>query len=602
MVKTRLRQIIAQCSHPGEDDLFLMADGGLGRWRAWRLRSHLKRCWKCRMEVERLRQAVTVVTEFQHAVQREFSPDALGMQQRFAQRLNELPPHTTGQGIFTRPRLLWAAGAMTAALLAVWLIQPPLISADMLIDRASAAEAGTTAPAAGSVSKREFRLRYRTGSARETASELVIWTDPASGRQRQIGRSTEWERYRSILAHNHVEPGRQWLTGTHRSWRNQIVRRQESVTNISLPGGAGAFLIDTRAAGPFATEAITRMELLVRADDGHAVRQTVYVQEPGEEQNYEIEEVAASVVARNSLPPDLFGPEPEGVPAVAASAGGTSASAGTSSPTLPPETTASTEVRARLRVHRQGACLGGRIEYTPGRDGWINVRGEVASEPRRVELVRALALEPYIRISLRTPEEAAEAAISESGQAGAVAPRPPGPQPEATTPLQVVLGAGTTRLTGNEVTALVNSSVSLSGAVMDDVWEMRRLIERFPEDVVRGLSADDRSAVESMIRDHLNGATGKLAGLKSALGPILPACSGCTAPSQPGDLETRMKVLFDSVQQIDAALSGLLQPVTPSEADPQPWLRKLSLACFLADADGQALRDSIDSEFRGQSR
>jgi hypothetical protein len=76
--------------HPNEDDLFLLADGGIGPLKAWMLRLHLKRCWFCRRVVDDHRRAMHALVEHRERVRRGTAHLDAEMKARFARRLTQV--------------------------------------------------------------------------------------------------------------------------------------------------------------------------------------------------------------------------------------------------------------------------------------------------------------------------------------------------------------------------------------------------------------------------------------------------------------------------------------------------------------------------------
>jgi hypothetical protein len=566
--------------HPAEEDLFLLADGTLGRFKSWRVRAHLKRCWTCRRLVGRHHEAINAVVEHRDLVQRDMAQFVPGMRARFSARLNEasqLKPERRRGTL-----LAWAAVAAAVVFLIVTFWRVPAISADSVIERASAAETKAAPGIQAPVVRQELKFRRR----KSAASTLVVWTDLASGEQREDGRTPGWEHYRNILARNHVGNRRRMLAGVQQAWRRSIIRKSETVT-----GTDGALLVATEAEGPFQPEAITRMVLLVRTADWRPLRQTVYVQEAGAIEDYEVEEVAASVVARNSLPPGIFEAAQPARPSEAA--------AMEPAPRLPAAPSSisdrqsiSAEIRARLLLHRLDACLGEPIEYLRGEDGRITVRGQVATEARKRELIHALASLAYIRTDLHSAERAV------SGEALIAAGSPGEKRVPAAEAFGWIAPLQGLPLDSIRLTDLVNSSVPLSSSALDEAWALRRLAERFPDEAVAALDREDKATVETMLQDHREHLAGKISRLKQTLTPVLPGCADCKiAPAQEAGLSAAIMSQFQAVQEFDRTLSSLLAPVAPPVADPAPLLRSLSAALSRADQLTNVLRDGIHRSF-----
>ena len=537
--------------HPNEDDLFLLADGGLHPLKAWMVRLHLKRCWSCRRMVDGHRSAMHAIVDHRERVHRGTAHLDAAMKARFAQRLSQARVEERAPLIRRVYLPVSAAVAAAMALVVILFWRVPSVSADSMLERAAAAEPSATPGVAAPVIRQELRLRRGKGAT----STLVVWTDLATREQHGGEANREWDEYRRILAHNRVSAMSRSLAAIHREWRSGIRRKQESVTQR-----AGSTLLRTEAEGPFQTESIARMDLEVRDQDWRALRQTVYVEAGGGLEQYEVEEVAEAVVARAAVPEGIFAsartPQPEtaavepapNLPALAAVAS--------------PAQLISTEVQVWLALHRLNDCLGEPVEIVRA-DGTIVVRGHITDSSRRRELAAALEQIRYARLDLLASAESAPLPSSGTPASSAASSSPPA---DWVNPLQLL------KMDAAQSTELINTIVPLSGAALDQVWALRRLAERFSDSTLTSLSPAERAAIEQMLRNHQAQLAGALAQLKQTLAPILPAAS--TPAAEATSWASTTLADFSAVQSVDRSIASLLVPAAPSEG--VPILRALS--------------------------
>src|SRR5438552_2286682 len=143
MLRSGFGRLIGQFRHPTEEELFLFADGGLHNRRSASVGAHVKRCWTCRREVDRQVEAIHAVVEYRDGVQ---TGATAAMTDRFQRSLSAMG----GPDLFRSPRrfaprtvMAWASlpalAAATFFLVNVF-SDLPAISADTVIERASAAE------------------------------------------------------------------------------------------------------------------------------------------------------------------------------------------------------------------------------------------------------------------------------------------------------------------------------------------------------------------------------------------------------------------------------------------------------------------------------
>jgi hypothetical protein len=498
------------------------------------------------------------VVEHRERVRRRTAHLDAEMKVRFARRLSQV----AGEEHALISRQIWlpasAALAAVAAMAIVLFWRTPAVSADSLLERAATAEPVSPSGVAAPVVRQELRLRR----GNSTPSTLVVWTDLATRERHEVAATPDWDRYRRILALNRVGGQSRSMAAIHRDWRSGIRRKQESVTQR-----ADSTLLSTEAEGPFQRESIARMDLEVRNQDWHALRQTVYVEAGGGVEQYEVEEIAAAIVARAAVPDGVFAsakaPEPaRGVTSEAA-------------PRLPDAAPApssaqltSAEVQVWLALHRLNDCLGQPLEVVRAERS-IVVRGRATDPDRGRELATVLQKIPYTRLDLSDSREPATLPPAAAGPASA------SPPADWVAPLQLV------RLDAASTTDLVNAVVPLSGTALDQVWALRRLAERFNDVALALLDSSERASIEAMMRDHQGQLASTLAQLKRALAPIVPA--NVTAPFDvPPNWTPAVLADFSAVQSLDRAIASLLAPAALSDAVPTPILRSIAASLSAA--------------------
>src|SRR5262245_52052746 len=123
--------------HPAEGALLLYLDGELPSKEAAMVQAHLTACWACRMNADRVQEAVFAFIEYRDQVLRPFTAPPPSNEQNFVGRLQRLKDRLGNRSWMARlygsfswgasasrlaalPRpLIWTAAGMTAALAAV---------------------------------------------------------------------------------------------------------------------------------------------------------------------------------------------------------------------------------------------------------------------------------------------------------------------------------------------------------------------------------------------------------------------------------------------------------------------------------------------------
>jgi hypothetical protein len=253
-------------------------------------------------------------------------------------------------------------------------------------------------------------------------------------------------------------------------------------------------------------------------------------------------------------------------------------------------------------IHRSGLCHNGAVEIKRGAGNRILVEGMVDTIARRNEITTLLNQIPQAAVFLRSMEEAVRKAeppdySAPAGETYVTRVTVRKAQPAAASFLaDYFRNQGGTR----RATELANRTLSLSSDAVADVWELRRLADRFawpqPE-----LSVVSRRRLELMIRDHLKAldATGGL--LRELLDPVLTALAGHATgdvklPPDQSVWSDRCRSVLDTQIRIRKLVEILL--VDGEDADPAATAGELLSAFANVQARLSSLEERLSEDFR----
>jgi anti-sigma factor RsiW len=429
-----------------------------------------------------------------------------------------------------------------------------------------------------------------------------------------------------IYKTNRMDQRRPLSPEAFEAWQSHVQKRTDRVAEAETADGLKAFVLSTEPSGPFATNAIVRGELVVRASDWHPVEQRLRVQGTEGVQDYQVTESSFQVLALNTLDPGIFAnfiPPPPVVASISVPAPST-----LESPT--PTDLLAAEVEAHYALHRFKACLGESIEVVPIPNSRIEVRGLAASAEQKEELLEELRRVPFVSLSIQTIEEATKAgSLSAShtsqGKVDAIGESPSGPtitvQPPRL-PIQDELeryfaksdsSAPADRISNisSKIAELSTGAVSLSRTALSHAWALRRLAEGFGPARTGPLRRQSRWLLEAMVRDHLHEVHTYLGRSQGLLGPILSSCPGGSPPSvsskpveSPGQSTVRSPdwvnqtlLLFHNVEQMDSLTNGLFAGAGLPADNPQLAVQGLLSIYGSMASQCESLEREVAKEF-----
>jgi hypothetical protein len=529
--------------HPPDETLVAYLDGELAARKYRQVEAHLAGCWNCRRRREKLEHAIGEFVDYMGATcpppPRAWRNFERGLEERAAPA-EVRAPFWRGFAVPMRALEYGAAAVVLGVALWSWLA-PGTVSAKELLDRGIRAESTAMERASQRVVYQKLRVHRTCSRSEARAGAVEIWRDPAAPRFRQVAEDALWGELERVLVANGMDPARPLSPAGYGQWRDRLPRREETVSAVSLPGGASALALATAAPGPHREGAIVEASLVLRSADWHPMRESLKVQGAGELFEYEMTEVAFDL---RPVDPALFASDrTPSVPAAPAA-----------QPLAPPPVTAPTtldpgsiEVQAWYTLHRLRACLGEPIQVVREPSGRVAVEGLAETPARKQELLAALGRIPGLKIELRTPEEyMAQARPAAAAHAPAASTSQPAEPEKAVLPIQGALsdyfrkraepGEIPTR-----IASLSSDAISLAGTYLAEAWSLRRLADAYPSERIAALDAAHHRLLEDMFRDHAAALREALARSSTLLDPVLAAIApaagaahaGLTTPADP---------------------------------------------------------------------
>ncbi|MCI0423095.1 MAG: hypothetical protein L0387_11210 [Acidobacteria bacterium] len=481
MIKLGYGRLFRQSWHPSLEELMRYVDGELGVRAKAAVRSHLRRCWACRVKREKLDHLISAFMRSQQSVLDTFPAPSPRLRERFAKRLDCLEQRSGWRAWLSRltagvqaalfvSRLPVKIGfsvlsVLLAVVLLVQVTSVERVSAKELLQRAEAAESRRIERVSLPVVYQRLTVRRLPAAPQaESTATWEIWHDPTHRRfSERIEDTGKARQVRDVTAHgnsaattlsepmagdfpdvlreldevfqeNRLDRQRPLSASGYQAWRGTVARTTEQVSKATLAGGVEVLKITTSNKAEDRPKRIVEAAILIRAEDWHPVQEQLKVREGAGISEYELTEAAYDVLALNTVPASIFaGLEPPRFPQppqTAADDVETSAA-----PVLSVGQLKVAEMEAAYALHRLRVCLGEGVEIHQSPQGTIQVQGLVETVQRREEIAAALAGISLVRVSLRTVAEAMKDARAASDTSSEQAPERS--QPDAHAALEV---------------------------------------------------------------------------------------------------------------------------------------------------------------------
>lgn len=620
--------------HLPEGKLLLFMDGELPPREAALVQEHLTACWSCRMNADRVQDAVFAFVKYRDEALRSLAappPD----EKRFARRLRDLRErqgerswlahlYDSWRRMFSAARLaapprplVWAMAGLAAAFAAValftWSDRAPVVTASELLQKASEAQARELRATAQPVVYQKLRIRR---GARVATWEL--WRDTANARFRQsVESATEGpmretpmretdeaalaSELMEVLRANRMNPQQPLSAASFQTWRQSLAAKHEEVSRSQTEAGE-TLTLRVSAVAEIAVGQITEASLVVRGRDWRPQAQSLKVRGENEIREYELSETAYEVIPLAAL--TVFA---EPAPTLAATR-----IPGAPPPAAPPLPTRAelqnAEVAALYALHQLKADLGEQIEIARESNEQIVVRGQVETPERKRELIAALKGIPFVAARIQTFDEATAQA------APAQAPATIAPLPNANSdsaPAARVnlferrlarylaergeVASEDTVAINRRIAQMANSAVAESSAALARGWALRRLAERFDDGTDEQTSVAALTRLREVISNHLAEINTRSRNLRTQLAPALISIAGTQtgAPPSPqpaeGTRKARVMRLFKAVEQVQRLSYRLFDSRQAFAASPEEAARLMLQALAQLDAARLAL-------------
>jgi hypothetical protein len=587
MISFWRERLFHQTWHPSFEELMLYLDGELGAKKMERLGTHTKKCWSCRLRLEKIDRAIS---EFMEARSESFADQPtfpMPVSASFSGKLDRLEAEHGGSSLFSGLIREYTKGRFAprvSARLAIFLVSLSLIvaiyvrlniaqpvSAKEVLYHATQAEVQQIGQVRDPVIYQKVQLSRTSRSGLQTAT-WEIWNDTRNNRLRQRVTDAKDETRGAIplsqdaaLVPVHVPPviedlgemfrshkadlGRPLSPANYEVWRASIPQESEEVHDGRLPDGDKATILKVSGHGPFPPDTIVAAEFTVRATDWHPVGERLLVQKQDGVVDYSLGEVAFNVMALNAVPSSIFAEPhpartqisdthvrrflPVSVPIDLRPAHGS---------LLPNEADlTAAEVEARYALHSVGVCIGRPIAVRMG-VGRIEVEGVVDTEDRRTDVLLALRGIPYVAAAIRTVGEEAAIAPAENPD-GETAASFALTQPAAASTRKLAIedllkqyftagkcavrkSSAQSACVQEEIANLSREALAHSEGANAQAWALRRLVEWEPFLKRETLRTSSRRLVQLMVRDHMEALRSELEQSRAQLKPILAALLG----------------------------------------------------------------------------
>jgi hypothetical protein len=193
------------------------------------------------------------------------------------------------------------------------------------------------------------------------------------------------------------------------------------------------------------------------------------------------------------------------------------------------------EVEALSLLNQVGAMLGDEVSVARTLDGFLRIEGVVESVERKAVILSALAAlknQPAVKMQIETPEEA-ELRLQQSRQradAASIQIQEAAPSsnliPADADVRRYLMAQGINADKLDEsVNQFANRALKRSRQAVLYGWSLRKLVDRFSTNDLRGLDPQAHAKWLSMIGEHARGCQREIAALRQELSPVFNVAS-----------------------------------------------------------------------------
>lgn len=648
--------------HIDPTELVLFDEGQLSKESTARIESHLLGCRRCQQELEEIHAGVTAYVSFHQSTYSETSSPPPRGWRDFEERLFRcqieedvegpvLPSSEWKESDSSHSRIFestnrrlsdspqagfkWAFALGLASLTIVVgvfrLISSPghQVSVAKIIRNASAKQAHDFGAVPDPVVYQKVKIDRRAqGNALAESIVLETWKEVKTSRIRET--TDHWSQsepnshsvagadlkghppaispltispmmrdIRAIYESNHFDQDSPISLKNFSRWVSSSPQKKETIEELRQDGKVRAYRITAEAMGNTAENAIRSFQIEVRAADWHPIREDLVVVDHSGEQTYEIAELdyrVAPLSEFNRQAGEIFSDVPYGVRPIPKLA------------QLHPAGQSGREVLIDVltRLDRVNGLTEDQIRIER-EDGIVHIRGTVASEARKTEILAAFnssANRSNIDIDIRSAMGASHVQStlnSKSLEAQEVA-IPANPEDGNAEVRQYLVA--TKHLTGSaleqEIQRFTSTALDRSTQVQQHAQALKQIVTAIPERDRQVLGETALESWRSLALRHLQKVRQETANLRNQLSPLLSGSSDnaslSSSISAAGDLDSQVKQLSELANRNDRTLWEVLSASSVGESNPRRLslsdLRSLDTEMRFAVSIGQTLERS----------
>jgi hypothetical protein len=572
MAERRIQLWSESGGHPPEDDLRLYADGELEARTHEDVKTHLEACWTCRVELDKVQQAIADFIEYRNQALNPIVPPPPGNWRSF--NLDGASQQTSDsaesiwlrlfrqmgrsvRGLQTRAatytpltlRTFAAIGAGAMLAFVVYLLNAERqVTAAELLRRSGDAQINEILSASQPVIHQRFHVIGRRSSQTQTA-KIENWNDLNHARFRQIVDSSSLTReLEKVYRDNHLDWRRPLSTISFLEWRNSVQERRETVDRAEIDGRK-AFILKTIVVAQVAGGSLFEASLAVSATDWRPFRLTLAVRDPDGERRYELLQDAVEIVSLAGVDPSIFSPPPAAAIAPPAMHSAPPEQPAPSASPTPVSADVALEIEALSLLATVGADSGEALNVARTAQGSLIIDGVVENEARKAEIRRALEKllsNPVVHLEILTAAEAVARAAPPTTE---VVEIDSGDGIKKQAPMFAVL----LRRLSNEGTDSAGRAREYSDRVLNHsreagryAWALKRMAQRFPAAEFQRLDPASKSKLQTMLQRNAASLGREISLLRESLRPVFFAGDSTSAIDE------------TPIEQNDAALYGVV--------------------------------------------
>lgn len=558
-------------SHLTRQQMLLHLDGEISRWEARRLERHLRSCWTCRSEVEKLKTSIGIVHD---AYREQFVPLLQEPQRPWApfETLLANSSPCAPQGLWNRlaekARLVWPSVIAAAALTIVCAIllftdasfRAKSVSAKEILYRVQAANERRSTINRDQVIRQRVRIRKRSHSHGRTeessldtwkSREAVYWDAPSNSPI--VKKLTAEYQSHKIPLDLPISTSAINAWGQAAGGNPVVVENSEKVELRFLPA------TDT-------TNDPVKLSLEVHTGSWQIER---LVLQFGDDADFDISEDKYSIMPMNAVPKDVLAHlMPLEKPASA-----TTMIAERSLPVAAEINLNKTALDVMSALHDLRADLGEPINVSRTSRSIAVELWQLAPD-RRAEIERALTGKPNVEIVL-SPRNNPETTQTESGHASL------NPTVELTQPSQEekINDRRFLEYFGSleRERDFANESLTTASTILSHLYALRTLQQQFPKTQEPVLSPEEKQRLHQLVHDHVTSSIENMGALERQLAPLATHFVVTVPPTAvtyaAGDWRTDSLEALRFGREADTRLRQLMtstaSPISPEDALPQ---------------------------------